>query len=88
MITRRAAGAALILYGAGTFAANELIAAPGGDYENSLVKDFIAPGHRPVAFLAAWPPWRSCRSSSACATSSAIGPTSHGAWASARQQPE
>ena len=54
MITRRAAGAALLVYTLATFAANVLIAAPGGDYEPATVSQFVASGHRASAFAAAY----------------------------------
>lgn len=54
MISRRTAGAALLLYGVATFVANELIAAPGGDYEARGVASFVDSGHFPVAFAAAY----------------------------------
>lgn len=54
MITRRAAGAALVLYGVATFVANVLLAAPGGDYEPARVTAFLAPDHFAVAFGAAY----------------------------------
>lgn len=54
MITRRTAGAALLLYGVATFAANSLIAAPGGQYEADGVASYVRSGHFPVAFAAAY----------------------------------
>ena len=54
MITRRKAGVALLLYGVATFAANALIAAPGGQYDPSGVAKFVDSGHFPLAFAAAY----------------------------------
>jgi hypothetical protein len=54
MINRRAAGAALLVYGVATFVANTLIAAPGGDYEPGVVARFVDSGHFPVAFAAGY----------------------------------
>src|SRR4051812_43812958 len=54
MLTRRTAGAALLLYGVATFVANTLMMAPGGDYESKVVTSFIDTGHYPVAFAAAY----------------------------------
>lgn len=54
MITRRTAGAALLLYGIATFVANALIAAPGGQYEASGVARYVESGHFPIAFAAAY----------------------------------
>ncbi|WP_426562427.1 hypothetical protein ACPPVT_17345 [Angustibacter sp. McL0619] len=54
MITRRTAGAALLVYALATFAANSLIAAPGGEYEAKVVGDFVSSGHYAIAFAAAY----------------------------------
>ena len=54
MITRRTAGAALLLYGVATFLANALIGAPGGQYEPRVVTDYVDSGHYAVAFVAAY----------------------------------
>lgn len=54
MITRRTAGAALLLYAVATFVANALIAAPGGQYEAAGVANYVDSGHFPVAFAAAY----------------------------------
>jgi hypothetical protein len=54
MIARRAAGAALLVYGVATFAANALISAPGGQYEPVKVSAYVVSGHAPVAFVAAY----------------------------------
>ena len=54
MITRRTAGAALLLYGVATFVANALIAAPGGQYEAAGVARYVDSGHFPIAFAAAY----------------------------------
>lgn len=54
MITRRTAGAALMLYGVATLTANALIAAPGGQYEPAGVDSFLAKAHFPVAFAGAY----------------------------------
>ncbi len=54
MLTRRTAGAALLIYGLATFAANALSAAPGGQYEPGGVAGYIDPGHFPIAFAAAY----------------------------------
>lgn len=54
MITRRTAGAALLVYALATFTAGVLIAAPGGDYEPALVSDFVSSGHTTTAFAAAY----------------------------------
>jgi hypothetical protein len=54
MITRRTAGAALLLYGVATFIANALIAAPGGQYDAAGVASYVDSGHFPVAFAAAY----------------------------------
>jgi hypothetical protein len=54
MITRRAAGFALLVYGVATFVANSLIAAPGGEYEPGDVAKYVDPGHFPIAFVAAY----------------------------------
>jgi hypothetical protein len=49
MDTRRAGGAALIVYGLGTFIAF-MDNAPGGDYQEHDVARFISPGHMWAAF--------------------------------------
>lgn len=54
MITRRTAGAALLVYAFASFAGNILLAAPGGDYEPTLVGDFVSSGHSTTAFAAAY----------------------------------
>jgi hypothetical protein len=54
MITRRTAGAALLLYAVATFVANDAIIAPGGQYEPEGVAKFVDSGHFPVAFAAAY----------------------------------
>lgn len=54
MTTRRTAGAALLTYAVTTFAANTLIAAPGGEYEPKAVSDFISSSHYAIAFTAAY----------------------------------
>ena len=54
MTTHRTTGAALLLYGVATFGATTLIAAPGGDYDGSVVADFVDTGHAPVAFAAGY----------------------------------
>lgn len=54
MIARRTAGVALLLYGAATFVANALIAAPGGQYDPAGVVKYVDSGHFPVAFAAAY----------------------------------
>jgi hypothetical protein len=54
MISRRTAGAALLLYGVATFVANTMIAAPGGDYESAAVTRFVDSGHFPITFAAAY----------------------------------
>ena len=53
-MTRRTAGAALLVYALATFAANSLIAAPGGEYESKTVTDFASSGHYAIAFAAAY----------------------------------
>jgi hypothetical protein len=54
MTTPRTTGIALLLYGLATFAANALIAAPGGEYDVAGVTGFVDSGHYPVAFAAAY----------------------------------
>lgn len=54
MISHRAAGTALLVYGVGTFVANALISAPGGEYDVRSVSAYTAEGHRPLAFAAAY----------------------------------
>jgi hypothetical protein len=54
MIARRTAGAALLVYAVATFAANALIAAPGGEYEPKAVSDYVSSGHYAIAFGAAY----------------------------------
>lgn len=54
MITRRTAGAALLVYGLGTIAANALIAAPGGTYKPDAVDRFVGSGHYAVVFALAY----------------------------------
>ncbi len=46
----RHAGAGLLVYGLGTTFAAAGSGSPGGDYEPSLVADYIASSHWPVAF--------------------------------------
>ena len=54
MITRRTAGAALLVYAVATFAANSFIAAPGGTYEPTTVARYVSSGHYGIAFAAAY----------------------------------
>lgn len=54
MITRRTAGAALLVYASATFVANTFIAAPGGEYEPKLVTDFVSSGHYAGTFAFAY----------------------------------
>jgi hypothetical protein len=54
MTTRRTAGAALLVYAVATFAANTIIAAPGGEYESKAVSAFVSSGHYAIAFAAAY----------------------------------
>lgn len=54
MLDHRAAGTALLVYGVGTFTANALIAAPGGEYDTGGIVAFAADGHRALAFAAAY----------------------------------
>ena len=54
MISRRTAGGALLVYGLGTFVANSLIGAPGGEYEPAGVARYVAQEHVPMAFAMAY----------------------------------
>jgi hypothetical protein len=54
MITRRTAGAALLVYTVATFAANAFIAAPGGSYEPKVVTTFVSSGHYAMAYTTAY----------------------------------
>ena len=54
MITRRTAGAALLIYAVATFAANTIIAAPGGTYSAKGVARYTSSGHYGIAFAAAY----------------------------------
>jgi hypothetical protein len=54
VISRRTAGVALLLYGVATFVANDLIAAPGGQYDAAGVVRYVDSGHFPLAFAAAY----------------------------------
>jgi hypothetical protein len=49
----RSAGIGLMVYGLGTFVAFAASGSPGGDYETSLVPDYIASSH----WVAAWALW-------------------------------
>lgn len=49
--TRRAAGLGMLTYGVATTAAFMTVESPGGEYSPSLVRDYIATGHRVPAFL-------------------------------------
>jgi hypothetical protein len=53
-ISRRTAGLGLLAYGIGTPLAFMTINAPGGDYEDSLVTDYISSGHRVTAIALAY----------------------------------
>ena len=52
--TRRTAGLGLLAYGIGTPVAFMTIGAPGGDYEDSIVTDYISSGHRVPAIAIAY----------------------------------
>jgi hypothetical protein len=52
--SRRAAGLGLLAYGVGTAAAFMSIGSPGGDYEESIVTNYLARGHWVVAFVLAY----------------------------------
>jgi hypothetical protein len=54
MIARRTAGAALLVYAVATFAANTVMAAPGGEYDPNAVANYISSGHYAIAFAAAY----------------------------------
>jgi hypothetical protein len=53
-ISRRTAGLGLLAYAVGTPVAFMTIGAPGGDYEDSIVTDYIASGHRVTAIALAY----------------------------------
>jgi hypothetical protein len=53
-ISRRTAGLGLLAYAIGTPVAFMSIGAPGGDYQDSMVTDFVASGHRVTAIALAY----------------------------------
>jgi hypothetical protein len=53
-ISRRTAGLGLLAYAIGTPVAFMSIGAPGGDYDDSIVTDFISSGHRVTAIALAY----------------------------------
>src|SRR3954465_12042405 len=53
-ISRRTAGLGLLAYAIGTPVAFMAIGAPGGDYEDSVVTDYVSSDHRVTAFALAY----------------------------------
>jgi hypothetical protein len=53
-ISRRTAGLGLLAYAIGTPVAFMSIGAPGGDYEDSIVTNFVSSGHRVTAIALAY----------------------------------